>query len=194
MFEPFFTTKGVGKGTGMGLAMVYGIVRNHGGTIHVYSEKGRGSVFRMYLPFTETAATPSNDSQQQLVAGHGRILVVDDEDAVRKVSADILRQLGYDVDECSSGDAAVSWYATQPQERRPDLIVIDLNMPGIDGIQTLKALKTIDSGLRALLSTGFGLDGRLPEATAAGFTGWVQKPFHPYELSVAVAQALNTRH
>jgi DNA-binding NtrC family response regulator len=64
----------------------------------------------------------------------------------------------------------------------------------MDGIQTLKALKTIDSGTRALLSTGFGLNGRLPEATAAGFTGWVQKPFHLYELSVAVAQALKTQH
>jgi PAS domain S-box-containing protein len=194
MFEPFFTTKGVGKGTGMGLAMVYGIVRNHGGSIHVSSEEGRGSLFRMYLPFTETAGAQPGDAQQALVPGHGRILVVDDEDVVRKVSADILRQLGYDVDECTSGDAAVAWYAAQPQERRPDLIVIDLNMPGMDGIQTLKALKTIDSELRALLSTGFGLDGRLPEATAAGFTGWVQKPFHPYELSVAVAQALNTQH
>ncbi|HEY5000211.1 MAG TPA: PAS domain S-box protein, partial [Candidatus Cryosericum sp.] len=90
MFEPFFTTKGVGKGTGMGLAMVYGIIRNHGGTIHVYSEEGRGSVFRMYLPFTEITGTPSINSQQQPVSGHGRILVVDDEDAVRKVSADIL--------------------------------------------------------------------------------------------------------
>jgi two-component system cell cycle sensor histidine kinase/response regulator CckA len=194
MFEPFFTTKGVGKGTGMGLAMVYGIVRNHGGTIHIYSEEGRGSVFRMYLPFTEITGTPSINSQQQPVSGHGRILVVDDEDVVRKVSADILRQLGYDVDECSSGDAAVALFATLPQERCPDLIVIDLNMPGMDGIQTLKALKNIDSATRAVLSTGFGLDGRLPEATAAGFTGWVQKPFHPYELSVAVAQALNTQH
>jgi PAS domain S-box-containing protein len=194
MFEPFFTTKGVGKGTGMGLAMVYGIVHNHGGTVHVYSEEGQGAVFRMYLPFTQTAGAQPGDSQQQLIPGHGRILVVDDEDVVRKVSADILRQLGYDVDECSSGDAAVALFATLPQERRPDLIVIDLNMPGMDGIQTLKALKNIDSGTRAVLSTGFGLDGRLPEATAAGFTGWVQKPFHPYELSVAVAQALNTQH
>jgi len=194
MFEPFFTTKGVGKGTGMGLAMVYGIVRNHGGTIYVYSEEGRGTVFRMYLPFTETAGARPGDSQQQLIPGHGRILVVDDEDVVRKVSADILRQLGYDVDECTSGDAAVALFATLPLERRPDLIVIDLNMPGMDGIQTLKALRIIDSGTRAVLSTGFGLDGRLPEATAAGFTGWVQKPFHPYELSVAVARALKTQH
>jgi len=194
MFEPFFTTKGVGKGTGMGLAMVYGIVRNHGGTIHVSSEEGRGSVFRMYLPFTETAGAQPGDSQQELIPGHGHILVVDDEAVVRKVSADILRQLGYDVDECSSGDAAVALFATLPLERRPDLIVIDLNMPGMDGIQTLKALRIIDSGTRAVLSTGFGLDGRLPEATAAGFTGWVQKPFHPYELSVAVARALKTQH
>jgi CheY-like chemotaxis protein len=193
MFEPFFTTKGVGKGTGMGLAMIYGIVHNHGGTVHVYSEEGHGSVFRMYLPFTQTAGAQPGDSQQQLIPGHGRILVVDDEDVVRKVSADILRQLGYEVDECPSGDAAVAWYVAQPQERRPDLIVIDLNMPGMDGIQTLKAFKTIDSGIRALLSTGFGLEGRLPEATATGFTGWVQKPFHPYELSVAVAQALKTQ-
>jgi nitrogen-specific signal transduction histidine kinase/ActR/RegA family two-component response regulator len=193
MFEPFFTTKGVGKGTGMGLAMVYGIVRNHGGTIYVYSEEGQGAVFRMYLPFTQTAGAQPGDSQQELIPGHGHILVVDDEAVVRKVSADILRQLGYDVDECSSGDAAVALFATLPQERRPDLIVIDLNMPGMDGIQTLKALKNIDSGTRAVLSTGFGLDGRLPEATAAGFTGWVQKPFHPYELSAAVAQALKTQ-
>jgi PAS domain S-box-containing protein len=194
MFEPFFTTKKAGEGTGMGLPMVYGIVHNHGGSVHVYSEEGKGTMFRVYLPSTQAAAAPSGNGHQEPVRGHGRILVVDDEAVVRKVSADILRHLGYEVEECTSGNAAVTWYAAQPREDRPDLVVIDLSMPGMDGIQTVSALREVDSGVRALLSTGFGLEGRLPEATAAGFTGWVQKPFHPYELSIAVAQALDTLH
>jgi two-component system cell cycle sensor histidine kinase/response regulator CckA len=190
MFEPFFTTKGIGKGTGMGLAMVYGVVHNHGGSVHVYSEEGIGSIFYLYLPFTRNAETPALENQLPPVPGHGRILVVDDEDVVRQVSVDILRRLGYEVEECSSGDDAVQWYAARPAELRPDLIVMDLSMPGMDGIQALTALKRIDPDVRAVLSTGFGLEGRLSEATMAGFTGWIQKPFHPYELSVAVAQAL----
>jgi two-component system cell cycle sensor histidine kinase/response regulator CckA len=190
LFEPFFTTKAVGKGTGMGLATAYGIVHNHGGCIDVQSEEGSGSVFRVYLPLATNAKVPVKPIELPPVLGHGRILVVDDEDVVRQVSVDILRRLGYEVEECSSGDDAVQWYAARPAELRPDLIVMDLSMPGMDGIQALTALKRIDPDVRAVLSTGFGLEGRLSEATMAGFTGWIQKPFHPYELSVAVAQAL----
>jgi two-component system cell cycle sensor histidine kinase/response regulator CckA len=190
LFEPFFTTKAIGKGTGMGLATAYGIVHNHGGCIDVQSEEGIGSVFRVYLPLATNVDVPVKPIELPPVRGHGRILVVDDEDVVRQVSVDILRRLGYEVEESISGDAAVQWYAARPAELRPDLIVMDLSMPGMDGIQALTALKRIDPDVRAVLSTGFGLEGRLSEATMAGFTGWIQKPFHPYELSVAVAQAL----
>ncbi|MBE7558122.1 PAS domain S-box protein [bacterium] len=115
IFEPFFTTKEQGKGTGMGLAMVYGIVRNHGGAIRVYSEVGRGSVFKVYLPLLEkpreAPVTPAGDAPRR---GSGRILLVDDDEVVRKVGADMLRSLGYDVTPVCGGREAVEFYRRIP--------------------------------------------------------------------------------
>lgn len=187
IFEPFFTTKDTGKGTGMGLAMVYGIVKSHKGFIDVTSDVGRGAVFTAYIPATDlvpAAAPPSSLPRK----GHGRILVVDDEEVVRKLAREMLRRAGYDVVTVTGMTEAVTWYRTHPHEA--DLVIIDMVMPGKDGQECFKALKAIDPDVRAILSTGYGLDGHAQDALDSGMVGYVQKPYHMEDLVTAVADAL----
>lgn len=187
IFEPFFTTKDTGKGTGMGLAMVYGIVKSHKGFIDVTSDVGRGAVFTAYIPATDlvpAAAPPSSLPRK----GHGRILVVDDEEVVRKLAREMLRRAGYDVVTVTGMTEAVTWYRTHPHEA--DLVIIDMVMPGKDGQECFEALKAIDPDVRAILSTGYGLDGHAQDALDSGMVGYVQKPYHMEDLVTAVADAL----
>lgn len=187
IFEPFFTTKDTGKGTGMGLAMVYGIVKSHKGFIDVTSDVGRGAVFTAYIPATDlvpAAAPPSSLPRK----GHGRILVVDDEEVVRKLAREMLRRAGYDVVTVTGMTEAVTWYRMHPHEA--DLVIIDMVMPGKDGQECFKALKAIDPDVRAILSTGYGLDGHAQDALDSGMVGYVQKPYHMEDLVTAVADAL----
>jgi PAS domain S-box-containing protein len=187
IFEPFFTTKDAGKGTGMGLAMVYGIVKAHQGFIDVKSEIGKGATFTAYLPATDLVPAtehPAGHPRQ----GHGRILVVDDEEVVRKLAREMLRRAGYDVVTAAGATEAVTWYRAHPHEI--DLVIIDMVMPGEDGQECFKALKTIDPDVRAILSTGYGLDGHAQDTLDAGMVGYVQKPYHMEDLVTAVADAL----
>ena len=187
IFEPFFTTKEGEKGTGMGLATAYGIVKAHHGFIDVQSEPGHGATFIVSIPATDIALA-SLPAPQGLRTGHGRILVVDDEEVVRKLSHDMLRRAGYEAITVSSTKEAVDWYTTHP--RRADLVIIDMVMPGKDGLECFRALRAIDPGVRAILATGYGLDGHAQDALNAGMLGHVQKPFHMDDLISAVADAL----
>jgi len=187
IFEPFFTTKDAGKGTGMGLAMVYGIVKAHHGFIDVESEAGKGTTFTVCLPATDTSLATAHAVEAPR-SGHGRILVVDDEEVVRKLAREMLRRAGYDAVTVSGLDEAVEWYRTHPHQA--DLVIIDMVMPGKDGQECFKALKAIDPGVRAILSTGYGLDGHAQDTLDAGMVGYVQKPYHMEDLITAVADAL----
>ncbi|MEN6388002.1 MAG: response regulator [Candidatus Cryosericum sp.] len=190
IFEPFFTTKQAGQGTGMGLAMVYGIVKAHGGFIDVESSPGKGATFTVCLPATDIP--PATVYAAELPGkGHGRILVVDDEEVVRKLTREMLHRAGYDVVTVAGAKDAVAWYRAHPHE--VDLVIIDMVMPGADGQECFKALKAIDPGVRAILSTGYGLDGHAQDALDAGMVGYVQKPYHMEELVTAVADALADR-
>jgi len=187
IFEPFFTTKDAGKGTGMGLAMVYGIVKAHQGFIDVESEMGKGATFTAYLPATDLVPVTAHPAGLPC-KGHGRILVVDDEEVVRKLAREMLRRAGYDVVTAAGATEAVTWYRAHPHET--DLVIIDMVMPGKDGQECFKALRAIDPDVRAILSTGYGLDGHAQDTLDAGMVGYVQKPYHTEDLIGAVEDAL----
>ena len=189
IFEPFFTTKEMGGGTGMGLATVYGIVKNHGGAVRVYSEVGHGTVLKVYLPLPTTPAeaeTPSADGQA--TRGEGRILLVDDEEVVRNIGARLLSDLGYHVTAVSGGQDAIDHYRAHHADI--DLVILDMIMPGMGGSDCFRALREIDPEVRAILSTGYGLNGEAHTALDQGMVGLLQKPYSVADLSKAVADAL----
>ena len=189
IFEPFFTTKGQGKGTGMGLAMVYGIVKNHGGWVAVESAVGRGTTVRIHLP--EAAVLVEKDTLDlgdPMHPGTGRILVVDDEEMVRSVAEEFLRYLGYDVVTASDGQEAVETYARRKDEI--DAVVLDMIMPRMGGRDCFLALRELNPDVRAVLSTGYGSDVVAQQMLDEGMRGFVAKPYRLEELAEAVARAL----
>ncbi len=192
IFEPFFTTKELGKGTGMGLAMVYGIVQNHGGTIGVRSEVGCGTTVEIYLRHAaEITAAEAPRRSGRAVPGTGRILVVDDEEGVREVAADVLRSLGYDVTIATDGAAAVSRYRELADEI--DVVLLDLAMPGMGGRECFRALKAINADVKAVLCTGYGFNVAAQQLLDEGVLGIVAKPYEIEQLSDAIARALQVR-
>lgn len=189
IFEPFFTTKEPSKGTGMGLSMVYGIVKNHGGSVQVYSELGHGSTFRVYLPVT---ARPSSDQAHALaprvIRGRGRVLLIDDEPVVRQMAARMLVELGYDVLVAGDGVEALEIYRDSWADI--DLVLLDMIMPAMGGRECFKAMQQINPNVLALLSTGYGLNGAAQKILDEGVAGFVEKPYDLARLSQAVAAVL----
>jgi PAS domain S-box-containing protein len=189
IFEPFFTTKEQGKGTGMGLAMVYGIVKNHGGSIQVYSEPGYGAAFKFYLPLASTPTAAEAESRQdEPISGIGRILVVDDEEIVRQTATELLSHLGYDVNTVSDGRKAVEYYKEFGD--RIDLVVLDMVMPRMGGRDCFRTLKEINPHVKAVLSTGYSLDSTMHEILDEGIIAFAQKPYQMKKLAEVVAFAI----
>ncbi|MDP2807001.1 MAG: response regulator, partial [bacterium] len=193
LFEPFFTTKEKGRGTGLGLAGVYGCVKNHGGSIEVYSELGRGTSVKLYLPLY---ADLKNSGEQDLVqpqslpgaAGTGSIMIVDDEDMIRTIAAQILKTAGYHVHACADGQEAVELYSRQHQNI--DLVIMDMVMPRLDGREAFAKMREINPKVRVLLSSGFSEEGDAQAILQDGALGFIQKPYRSAELLLRVQQAL----
>ena len=190
VFEPFFTTKTMGRGTGLGLASAYGIVRNHGGAIQAHSEPGRGSAFNIYLPASARAVEPASESEISKAPGSGTILLVDDQPPVADVGRDMLTALGYRVFTAGSGQEAVDLYREHGQDI--DLVLLDMIMPGMSGAQTFDELNKINPEVKVLLSSGYSLDDEAETIMNKGCRGFLQKPFHIQGLSAAIKAALNS--
>ena len=190
IFEPFFTTKEKGKGSGMGLAMVYGIVKNHHGYVGVESDRGFGTTVKVYLPcianpVESQAAAPVSEP----VSGQGHILVVDDEDVVASVAAELLEYLGYKATVASSGMEAVAYF--QQYGDQVDLVLLDMVMEGMNGAECFKALRKMYPDLKVILCTGYDRNHAIQELLNRGVEGFIQKPYDLTELSQAVGQVLN---
>ena len=188
IFEPFFTTKDVGQGTGLGLATVYAIIKNHRGIIRVDSQPGQGTTFHIFLPVSAKAAVAMPTRDDAILRGSGTVLLVDDEDGIRLVAGRILEQLGYQVLSAESGLRALEIY--RRERDRIGLVILDMLMPGMGGAETFQKLKGFDPEVRVLLSSGYSLDGEAQQLMAAGARGFIQKPYRLAALSHKVAEIL----
>jgi signal transduction histidine kinase/CheY-like chemotaxis protein len=189
VFEPFFTTKSSGEGTGMGLAMAYGIVQDHGGWIGLQSEAGNGTTFRLYLPLAEDQKLPAAKiPAPDLIRGEGHILVVDDEEIVRDVTVGFLAALGYEPVFACNGQEAIDYFSKNRD--RVDLVLLDMIMPRMNGATCFRALRQIDPHLKILLLSGHVLSEVVYELQAEGAAGFLRKPFTLQLLSRMVAEAL----
>jgi PAS domain S-box-containing protein len=174
--EPFFTTKPKGKGTGLGLAAVYGAVRSHRGTLNLYSEVGKGTVVRAYLPLHAGKPRPEVDSLELPSLPPGlRVMVVEDEEPLRRVTALTLSRLGCDVVTFENGARAVEHYATAWESI--DLVLLDMCMPAMDGTETFHALRKINPHAEVLLASGYSVAGDAQALLQSGARGFLQKPY-----------------
>lgn len=191
IFEPFFSTKDTGQGSGLGLASVYGIVKNHDGFINVLSEKGAGATFNIYLPASEKEPEEVHPRAKgnDILYGKGTILLVDDESMIINVGQKMLEKLHYSVFAACDGKDAIDLYEKRKEEI--DLVILDMIMPGMGGAETFECLKAIDANVRVLLSSGYSIDGQAAEILNRGCSGFLQKPFTMEELSWKVHEVLS---
>jgi PAS domain S-box-containing protein len=192
IFDPFFTTKGHGQGTGLGLASVYGIIKNHRGYIHVYSEPGKGTTFNIYLPVSEQASEKTEKTmEQQLLKGNETILIVDDEAMITSIAEIMLSEMGYTVLTANDGATGLSMFETHTGPIH--LVILDMIMPKMSGSGVFDQLKIKDPNVRVLLSSGYSINGQASEMIDKGCSGFIQKPFNMMELSKKVREVLDKK-
>ncbi len=188
IFEPFFTTKDVGKGTGLGLASAYGIIKNHNGIIRVYSEINHGTTFNIYLPASDLEEVKDVEIRTEMVKGNEAILLVDDEEGTIQVEKLMLRKLGYQVVPALSGKEAIALYKEKMVDF--DLVALDMIMPEMNGKDTYDALKKINPEVKVLLVSGYSLNKQIEELMDKGCNGFIQKPFDIVQLSQKLRKVL----
>ncbi|MHB1426393.1 MAG: hybrid sensor histidine kinase/response regulator [Gemmataceae bacterium] len=193
IFEPFFTTKKPAQGAGMGLSVVFGIVKGHKGWIAVESQPGVGSAFHIYLPAARIAApTASPLAMPALAPTKGeRILVVDDEPLVRDLAKTVLERTGFQVVSAEGGEEALAIYRREGGAIA--LILLDYVMPGMNGVQVLKEIQKIDPDVRVLFSSGYHTDQEVDQLCAPGAQGFVAKPYRPQDLVQTIRRVLGRR-
>ena len=192
IFDPFFTTKEKERGTGLGLASAYGIIKNHGGMITVYSEIGQGTTFNIYLPESDSEAQQVVPVTEELIRGSSTILLVDDEEMILEVGQALLERLGYCVLVSREGQGAVQTITDMGSEI--DLVILDLVMPGMSSGTTLDRIRQIQPGMPVLLSSGYAVNGQANEIMRRGCSGFIQKPYTVAELSHKVRLVLDEKN
>ena len=190
IFEPFFSTKEVGKGTGLGLATVYGIVKQHGGHITCYSEPGLGTTFNIYLPTIEKERDSEAPTvENPIPGGTETILLVDDEEALRELGSTLLNEFGYKVITANDGKQALDIY--QREGDHISLIILDLIMPVMDGKKCLEEILLVNPNTKVVMASGYSEGGPASGATAGRAKGFVQKPYNMRELLTTVREVLD---
>ena len=181
IFDPFFTTKEMGKRTGFGLPSAYGIIKNHGGITNVFTEKGEGTTFDIYLPALEKEVTKQQELSGKALKGEENVLLVDDEDMIIDVGQEMLKALGHGVFTARSGREAIEVY--EANKEKIDIVILDMIMPEMGGGEAFDRMKEINPNIKVLLSTGYSIDGQAKEILARGCLGFMQKPFNLRDLS-----------
>ena len=190
IFDPFFTTKDFGKGTGLGLASVYGIVKTHGGHITCNSEPGRGTIFKVYLPaMIQAEAMDAGRVKKDIPRGVETVLLVDDEDDIRSFAEQGMRKFGYKVLTAGTGEEALAVYSERSSEI--DIIVLDLGMPGMGGRKCLEELLRLDAQVKVVIATGYSIDGQDNKSIRTGAKGYVGKPYQLVDLINTVREVLD---
>ncbi|MBU1057917.1 MAG: PAS domain S-box protein [Proteobacteria bacterium] len=182
IFDPFFTTKVKGRGTGLGLASVYGIIKSHGAYIDVESKEGQGTTFNIYLSTSDKKIQPVVKKSVQIIKGSETVLLVEDEKVVLDVGRELLKFMGYRVLTAKDGKEALTVYLKNPGQI--DIIILDMIMPTMGGGETYDQLKKINPDVKVLLASGYSIDGEAAEILARGCNGFIQKPFNVEDLSL----------
>ena len=188
IFDPFFTTKEMGRGTGLGLASAYGIIKGHGGYIDVESKKGQGTTFSIYLPASEKEVQKVVTTAEEIIEGTGTVLLVDDERVILEVGQDLLEAMGYRVLIAKDGNEAIEVYKKNRDEI--EIVVLDMVMPNMGGGEAYDRMKKINPDIKVLLSSGFSIDGEATEILERSCDGFIQKPFKMRQLSQAIRRVL----
>jgi CheY-like chemotaxis protein len=188
IFDPFFTTKEMGRGTGLGLASVYGIIKSHDGYIDVESEIGHGTTFTIFLPASEGGIETNAEADARLIKGSGTLLIVDDEELVLDVGVNMLEKLGYTVLEAHNGTEGVEIFKANHDKIK--MVILDIIMPDMGGGEVYDKIKAINPDVKVLLSSGYSVDGQAIELLERGCEGFMQKPFTLEELSGKITQIL----
>jgi len=189
IFEPLFTTKARGKGTGLGLASAYRIIKNHGGFITVCSEEGEGTIFDIFLPASGKKAIEKKRPSEELLIGKETVLFVDDEELVLDVGWQMLENMGYRSLTAGSGIEAIDLYKKHWTEI--DMVILDMTMPDMGGGETFEKLREINPGMKGLLSSGYDINGEASEILERGCKGFIQKPFNMKALSQKLRETLD---
>ncbi len=191
IFDPFFTTKEQGKGTGLGLSTVYGIVKQSGGNIWVYSEEGKGTSFKIYLPKCAMLETAVQEAPREIHCIKGeRILLVEDEAALRKLAQSVLERLGFQISIAADGEEALRLFSCA--DTRPNLVITDVIMPGMSGKELVERMRAIDPELRVLYMSGYTDNAIVQHGILDSGTPFIQKPFSIRDLAAKAQEALQS--
>lgn len=193
LFDPFYTTKKSGRGTGLGLSSVYGIVKAHKGHIFCDSSPGKGTTFRIYWPAVPDAEIHADEFQAEISVREGKetILVVDDEPEIRELTEEALQSWGYTVLAAESGESALEVFSRRKSDI--DLVILDLNMPGMGGIKCMEELLQTSPDIRVLIASGYSTDGQAKESVKKGASGYIAKPYRIKELMAEIRNILDAR-